>query len=185
VSLSDKDRLLREYVDGRISRRAFIRGLVLAGVSVASAAYYADAFARGGGRLPAGPALDRHRGIDYYESESRTVTFPAKLPCAGGRGTVTIQFDASVTAAKQGRGFWVTGHVVGTWTFNAASGETYTGTFAWPINVRTRSDFLRLHHVLTIETQTPAGRMATVVQPVTLVSSPKRLDVRFRRPRCT
>lgn len=185
MSLDEKDRLLHEYVDGRISRRAFIRGLVVAGVSATAAAYYADAFAKGASPLPTGPTLARDHGIDYYESETRTVTFPARLPCAGrGRGTVTIEFAAAVTVAKHGRGFWVTGHVMGTWSFSTATGEMYTGTFAWPINMRTRSDSLHLHHVVAVDTQTSAGQELTFLQPVAVVSSPKRFDVRFGKPGC-
>ncbi len=47
-----KEELVEAYMDGRISRRTFVRRLIAAGVSAAAAAAYAAALpaqARGGG----------------------------------------------------------------------------------------------------------------------------------------
>ncbi len=49
-----REELVVAYVDGRLSRRAFIRRLVALGVTAGAAVTYADALARLAGRVSGG-----------------------------------------------------------------------------------------------------------------------------------
>lgn len=67
----DRDRLVRSYLDGQLSRRVFLRGLLTAGVSLAAASAYADLLAG----LPAEAAVP---DLYVFASEYAFNPSPAK-----------------------------------------------------------------------------------------------------------
>jgi hypothetical protein len=61
-----KDELVGAYIEGRISRRAFVRGLMVAGVSVAAAIAYSDTLLGSGPSVRVGQYGDEYYYGDQY-----------------------------------------------------------------------------------------------------------------------
>jgi len=96
----DRDRLVHGYLDGQLSRRVFLRGLLTAGVSLAAASAYADLLAG----LPAEAAVP---DLYVFASEYAFTPSPAKgllghqveFGFSGGNTASHLAEDASAALA--------------------------------------------------------------------------------------
>lgn len=82
-----KDELVNSYREGTMSRRAFVRGMVVLGVSLATAMTYAGALAKPGANP--GRGRPEYPGSEYPPGQSEyppSGTPPGSSPPGGGHG---------------------------------------------------------------------------------------------------